>query len=569
MEAIWTMNIFSDLFGIFRQRGLVETIKEDGRLTGFTISAILLAIFGAALYGFAMGIGVGIETAIKDAMKLGLMAALGLLFAVPVFWVAYRLLGQQQRATQVLAIPLTLLATVAMVLLVTAPIVFMLSILTGNSPYAVYIHVVIINLALLVGIYLAGTLIYHGFSDHRGLVIPNVVGFLMLGVILVVLMSFLGPFLEPSRTFSVGTDRLSAGLGIGVSETVDQALAAATEADRVTYSYQTTNENGDLVRNYVVTRVGNDFLVEIMAHAVPGEPVRSNVRIWEIDGECYVDFDDGRVMRVDRSDIATIVEPALPPEVYKLPAELDEASWRAFESGGRYTVTGTGLGEQQAKLVLSADSRRLSELVIGSATRGVHSERRVLDIQAATVDSAGLEAGLNQATIAGSVDRSDASMDDFIQTEKLFVVRYPRTWRVGTWSSSQQRIEFKGQTRTAEDEPVLIVSVYDLQEDKGPRQYADDLARSLELQAEYRDVSADVSTIGEEVVGVVEYLHDRTVKGEIETTRHYEVVYSGQLYRYHLDFSADLDSFDEHEDLFQDMAEEFTYLRADLWEQGS
>jgi hypothetical protein len=223
------------------------------------------------------------------------------------------------------------------------------------------------------------------------------------------------------------------------------------------------------------------------------------------------------------------------------------------------------MDQQQVVLVLAADTRRLSELTLGSAIRGIHAERRVKDIQAATVDRAGLESSLNKATILGSVDRSDASMDDYVQDEKLFVVRYPRTWRAGTWSSSQQRIEFEGQSGLTKGEPVLTVSVYDLQEDKGPRQYAEDLARSMELQAEYRNVSADVSTVGDEVVGVVEYLYDRTVKGEIETTRHYELIYPGQLFRYHLDFSAAVDNFDEHEGLFQDMADQFTYLKAELW----
>ena len=50
------MNIFSELFGIFRQRGLVETYKQGNRLTGFFISALLLVIIAGALYGFAPGI---------------------------------------------------------------------------------------------------------------------------------------------------------------------------------------------------------------------------------------------------------------------------------------------------------------------------------------------------------------------------------------------------------------------------------------------------------------------------------------------------------------------------------
>lgn len=240
------MNIFAALFGIFRRHGLVDTLKEGRSLAGFALSAIVFSIVGGVLYGFAMGVGLGIETAVKDAIKIALIITLTLLISIPIFWVAYRLLGRQERPAQVAAVPLTLAATVAIILAVTAPIVFMLSILAGFSPDAVYIHIVIVDVALLVGIYLSGTLIYHSFSDLKRLLIPNVVGFLMMGVILVVLMSFLGPFLTLHPTFSVGTDRLKDGLGIGVAQKVDQALAAAKTADRVVYRFQTTNDNGDL-----------------------------------------------------------------------------------------------------------------------------------------------------------------------------------------------------------------------------------------------------------------------------------------------------------------------------------
>ncbi len=258
------INILAALFGIFRQRGLVTTIKEGRSLAGFTLAGIVFSIIGGVLYGFAMGVGLGIDTAVKDAIKVGVIVTLGLLLSIPIFWVAYRLLGREERPAQVAAVPLTLVTTVAIILAITAPIVFMLSILAGFSPEAVYIHIVIVDLALLVGLYLAGTLVYHSFSDHKRLVIPNVVGFLMMAVIMVVLMSFLGPFLALRPTFSVGTDRLKDGLGIGVAEKVNQALAAATSADRVTYRFQTTNDNGDLVRDYTVTRVGNDCLIEAL-----------------------------------------------------------------------------------------------------------------------------------------------------------------------------------------------------------------------------------------------------------------------------------------------------------------
>ena len=82
------MNILAGLFGIFRQRGLVTTIKEGHSLVGFTVAGTVCSIIGGVLYGFAMGIGLGIDTALKDAVKVGLIVALGLLFSIPVFWLA-------------------------------------------------------------------------------------------------------------------------------------------------------------------------------------------------------------------------------------------------------------------------------------------------------------------------------------------------------------------------------------------------------------------------------------------------------------------------------------------------
>jgi len=561
MEAMGTMNILAALFGIFRQRGLVTTIKEGRSLVGFALSAIVFSIIGGVLYGFAMGVGLGVDTAVKDAIKVGLMITLGLLFSIPIFWMAYRLLGREERLAQVAAVPLTLAATVATILAITAPIVFMLSVLAGFSPEAVYIHIVIVDLALLVGLYLAGTLVYHSFSEHKGLLVPNVVGFLMMAVILVVLMSFLSPFLEPRPTFSVGTDRLKDGLGIGVTEKVNQALAAAASADRVRYRFQTTNDNGDLVRDYTVTRVGNDYLIEVHLHAVPDETLRSQQRIWLLHGQYYTDFDEGRVAQATHTDLTSFLDPALPAAIFTLPPELAAASWRAFESGGRYTTTGTSQTRAQVILVLEAATGRLSSMTLGSAEQGLHAEVRVNDILPTDLDRATLEATLNQAIVVGSVDRSDASMQDYIQDEAFFVVRYPRNWRAGVWDSSLRRVEFPVNCGASEGCPTLTVSVYDLAEGKGPRQYAEDLGTGLDLQPEYREIEVSTMTIGGETVGVVEYLFDQPVRGEIETTHHIEYIFVGQISRYHLDFSAPATRFQTFRELFEMIAGLFTYLR--------
>lgn len=751
MEELEFMNIFSALFGIFRKRGLVSTIKEGKSLIGFAIFAVIISIIGSLLYGFAMGIGLGMDTAIKDAIKLGLIVVMVLLFSLPVFWVAYRLLGREENMGQVAAVPLTLVSSVSIILAVTAPVVFLLSLLIGFTSDAIYIHVVIVDIAILVGLYLGAVLIANSFKDQSRLVVPNVIGFLMMAVILIVLMSFFGPFLRPYATFSVGTDLLIERLGvgleekviqslaaagttertsyrfkttnpngdiqqeysifrsgedylieihlhsvlgepivenkniwildgitytnieggyvntadraglsnflenalppavfaipsefnvvswraldtegvytvtgsasdlqqvilkmnsaggrltefkigssepgtnpekrvwninasevnradieeiltkaiasgsvIGVSEKVEQSLAAAITAERVNYRFQTTNENGDLVRDYTVTRIGDDYLIEVHLHAAPGETFQQDKNIWVLDNITYTDFNEGIVLQEDPANLSSFLELGLPSEVFSLPTEFETAAWSAFERGSRYTAAGATQSLSEVILVMDAITGRLSDLTLRRVGSELHAELRVKDISVAELDRAGLEANLNQAIVVGSVDRLDASMQDYIQGQVFFVARYPRNWSAGTWSLSKQSIEFTADCISTKDCASLKVNVFDLAADKGPKQYAEDLAASLGLQPEYRDVTSGTVNIAGQTVGVVEYLFDQVESGEIKTNRHIEYIFEGQLSRYHLDFSMPDNDFESFRNLFAAMAELFTYLR--------
>ena len=217
------MNLFAAIFGIFRGRGLAKDIQERRSLAGFLVVGTVASALGGSLYGLATGIGLGTEAAIRDAIKVGLIALLGILFATPVFWTAYRLMGREEPAAQVAAVPLTMVATTSLILAVMSPVVFLLSVLIGLEREVVYVHVVIVDVALLVGVYLAGMLLSRAFSDHPRLIVPNVVSFVLFAVLLVVLAIFFGPYLTPHPTFSVGTDRLKDGLGIGVAERAEKA----------------------------------------------------------------------------------------------------------------------------------------------------------------------------------------------------------------------------------------------------------------------------------------------------------------------------------------------------------
>lgn len=102
--------------------------------------------------------------------------------------------------------------------------------------------------------------------------------------------------------------------------------------------------------------------------------------------------------------------------------------------------------------------------------------------------------------------------------------------------------------------------MYDLEEGKGPRQYAEDMGGSLSLQPQYREIRVRTTTIGDKTVGLVEYLFNRRDKGKIETTHHFEYNYVGQTNRYNLDFSVRESRIETNRDLFDEVASLFTYI---------
>ena len=554
------MNLFAAIFGIFRGRGLAKDIQERRSLAGFLVVGTVASALGGSLYGLATGIGLGTEAAIRDAIKVGLIALLGILFATPVFWTAYRLMGREEPAAQVAAVPLTMVATTSLILAVMSPVVFLLSVLIGLEREVVYVHVVIVDVALLVGVYLAGMLLSRAFSDHPRLIVPNVVSFVLFAVLLVVLAIFFGPYLTPHPTFSVGTDRLKDGLGIGVAERAEKALGGALVAERLTYRLQVTNENGDLVRDYTVDRAGEDYRLQVHFEALPEQAVRRERNVWLIDGRAFADFAGGRVDEVPPDALESTLAASAPSTVFALPPGFAAARWRASESEGRYTITAATPQGAQAILVIEVGSGRLSALTLGSVARVPHGELRLYDIQAGSLDRAGLQDSLRRARVLGSVDRSDASMEEYVQPEHFFVVRYPRNWRVGAWEPVRRSVEFRADCTDPVGCPLLTVSVYDLEEGKGAQDYAQDLAASLRLQPEYREVRLRGVTLGGQPAARVEYEHDRLDRGRIEASLHVEYILVGEVSRYHLDFAAPWGSFESYGPLFERVAGLFTYL---------
>jgi hypothetical protein len=129
--------------------------------------------------------------------------------------------------------------------------------------------------------------------------------------------------------------------------------------------------------------------------------------------------------------------------------------------GGAFTVVGTTTARSHATLTLDAATLRLSSLVIGGTDRALHAETRVLELKQATLDLAGLQASRNHATLLSSVDRSDASMQEYVQDKAYFIVRFPRTWRASSWDAAQHRVNFTDDCGAVAGCPGLTVATFE------------------------------------------------------------------------------------------------------------
>lgn len=744
------MNIFAALFGIFRQKGLVATLREGKPLRPLFLVGLPFIVLAGALYGLAMGIGIDVDTAVKDAVKIALVYLLTFLLSYPIFLLSYRLLGREEKAGQVGTVPLTLLASTATLMMVTSPMVFMLSLLVGYTAESIYIHVAILNLGLLLGLYLAGSVVYFAFTSERTrLLVPNIISVVLLGVIAGVLIAFFNPLLAPSRTFSVGTDRLRDRLGMGVAPKAEAAFTAAREAnllqyqyvemdargiaerdytvirsgenyhlaitlhtvgedilknkevwvlegryycnfdgpvqevsredlvaildpalpqaaltsptevetmrfrarlsdyyytitgeaadgqettvvteastgqlrsfrwvrpetmqpaitevneiagatldeadfrdslnkailrdgvafgvaptvrasftsaretERLQYQYIEQDAHGNTERDYTVTRSGENYHLAITLHAVPGEAILRDKEIWILEGRYYCNF-TGTVQEVSRQELAGFLDPALPQAALTSPTEVETMTFWAQFSGGRSTITGQAPDGQEATIVTEVDTGwLLSFRWVRPETLG-QPITEVNEIAAAIMDTADFQDGLNRATVLGAIDRSDATMQDYVNDEEFFAVRYPRTWRIrGTWNPSDREIAFSSCTGT-DPCPGLTVTVLDLVPDWDVENYAAELAQSLERDPVYRSATYTTTAIGEISVGLVTYLSDTTVEGEIQTTEVVVYIFVGKENRFHLRFSALEGELEDYRALFETMATRFTFLQ--------
>ena len=204
------MSIIADVFGIFQGKGLVQKVKDDQKLDEFIIIAVFLIVVFSALYGFAMGISISLGIALRNMAKIPLIFLFALLISYPAYFVPLKIAGVKESNRQVMSVVLSMFFVASMTLAVAAPIIFFYGLAGDYLSRYYFIHIVIIDLALIGGLIMMSFLSSKtiDMEDKSRLVIPIIIGTIFVGLALWVLILFWGPYFETSEYFSRGIKRL-------------------------------------------------------------------------------------------------------------------------------------------------------------------------------------------------------------------------------------------------------------------------------------------------------------------------------------------------------------------------
>lgn len=574
------VNVFGGLFGIFRGGGIVQALRERDAVAGFMIGGVAVTAICGAVYGLAMGIGIDVDTAIKDAIKVPAVLLMSLFLSIPVFFLAYRLLGREESLGQVAVVALACVLSCSLILGVAAPVVFLYGVASGFAPELLYVHIALVDVALLLGIFILGNLVYQAFiTDRQRLVVPNVVGVIMMVLVAVVSVNFFAPFLQPSPTFSEGTDRLLDSLGVGVNQKVENALRTASLSDRMEYHYRLSLPSEGTERDFTVIRAGENYQITIRRLVRPGQPNLTDRRVWLVDGKAYSDF-SGQATEISRSDVAEFVDDALPVRAFAL-KQAAEVSYRARledADGRRYYVARGTTKDWQVAVFLDARTREVTRLEVSDRTAPALVGTRVTDIQTSTLTSASLQSSLVRAmediknpsdprfreawetqVVIASLERPDSATFDYINSNEFFALRYPRNWKQQPWDAGHRSVAFEecAESRCGH----MNVEVSGMERNKRLDDMLIELRNQLTSQTRNRDVTVRVETLWGNQVGVIEHTYDYFEGGRLLSTRQVQYWHLGRISRYSLTGEAPASDFEKYRAVFGSAAQSFEYLR--------
>jgi len=573
------VNVFGALFGIFRDGGLVETLREGRPLKGFLVVGTLLVTICGALYGGAMGIGVDIDTAAKDAVKVAATLSLAYLLALPVFLLGYRLLGRQEAAGPIAATVLSGVLSSSLLMGVAAPVMFFYGLSAGGRSDLLYVHVALIDVAALLGVFIMGNLAYRAFTDDRQrLIIPNVAGVIMMGLTVAVAVSFFQPFLRPAPTFSSGTDRLLDSLGIGVPDRVARALRAAALTDRIEYRVQVRQPERGSEADVSVIRAGDNYQLTVRRFSKAGQAPVSDKRIWILDGKTYNDF-GGQAVEAKADEVKDILDMALPGAAFALTdAQQLPFRARAEESAvGIATYASARTGDREIEVRISPQGQTVS-FSDRSPDNPNLVGRLVSDVRATNLTGATLQSSLANAMevirdpndpkfrqawetqmVVASLERPDPNYFDYLNSGEYVALRYPRGWIQRPWDVAQRSVTFQECPEAACARMALQVSALD--RNKRLDEVLFEQRNSLSAQTSNRDINVRIETYRGAQVGVVEYVRDYFEGGSLRSDRTLSYWYFGRVARYNLTATAPAANFDKVRPIFASVGQNLDYLR--------
>ncbi len=572
------MNVFDAMFGIFGGRGLALYLSEGRSVSGFWVTGVVLMALAGAVYGIAMGIGIDSGTAAKDAAKVGAILLMAYFLSLPVFFLAYRLLGRKEDFAQIAAVALAGILASATVMAVVSPVIFLYGIASGGSTELLYVHVALIDVAALLGIFILGNLVYRAFpEDRQGLVVPNAVGVIMMALVAVVSISFFRPFLEPSATFSVGTDRLKDSLGIGVAGKVDTALELAANSNRIKYRYQLARAEQGIERDLTVVRIGDNYHLSVHRLVIPGQALVADRTLLMLEGKTFTDF-SGQMKEAPREEFSDFLEDSLPLKVFE---HIEGVGYRARveDKDGKvyYTARGTK-NNLEVKVFLAPEDRSVHEVNIearspsGSsklALAGVTSVllpgdslQSVVATEVASIQNTSdprLKASWSAQAAAAFLEKPSSEDFPYINSSEYFSIGYPRGWGVGPWDPGRRNATF---SECPESDCVrLVVGVGGLERGKGIQELLNDLRDELRSDIGNRDVITRTESMRGRQIGAAEHSYDIAEGGNIQRIHKIQYLYIGRAAKYSVIGIAPVEKFDDYRAIFGRAAESFDYLR--------
>lgn len=199
---------------------LVHGGVPDDDATGETRARFLAAalpgiLIGGALYGLAMGLGVGPDSTWRTPIKIALILFGTYAIALPPTRLALALFGVRTRPWALAAIGAAGFLTAALILAMASPLVFLYAL--TQTPGGDLVQLVAVLLAILLGLTTMGIGIRRaadGAEAAERLILPVAVAALFIAMGVYQLQIFFAPYTEETTYFSVGVERLRQNLGL-------------------------------------------------------------------------------------------------------------------------------------------------------------------------------------------------------------------------------------------------------------------------------------------------------------------------------------------------------------------